>query len=77
MEALGTSKPAVCGEPVVCTPNSRCFRHFGSVVSVTSANPALNSLVVAVRVVFVVFVISVVIAKSHRRANNRFGIPQV
>ena len=45
------------------------------VVCVISANPALNSLFVAVRVVFVVFVISVVFVKGDPQANHRFGKP--
>ena len=61
------------GEPVVCTPDSRSSRHF--VVSVISANPALDSLLFAVCVVFVVFVvfmISAVFVKGDPHANHRF-----
>ena len=43
-----------------------------SVVSGLSANPALNSLFVAV---FVVFVISVLFVTGHPHANHRFGKP--
>ena len=49
-----------------------------SVVSVISANPALNSLFLAVRVVFVVsvvFVISVVFVRGDPHTNHRFGKP--
>ena len=36
------------GEPVVCTPDSRGFRHFRGFHKLTFRNPALNSLFVAV-----------------------------
>ena len=51
-----------------------------SVIPVISANPALNSLFLAVQVVFVVFVVflfSVVFVKGDPHANHRFGKPWV
>ena len=57
----------LCGEPVVCTPDSYGFRHF-----CISASPALNPLFVAV---WLVFVVSVVFVKGGSHANHRFGKP--